>query len=279
MKRPPNASSLQLLPGRAGSYPPAASEVKFQCKLDQPRSQRRSGKSKLRSSAFSGKVFVGRRGISELQVRMVPDVEELGAELEMHLFFDWKLLDEGQIPILQARSQDGVSSRVSECAQLRVGHKRASIKQRSRQAMRPVRISHHVRTRAIEDLAAAIRIGDVHQVVGRREPIAGLRRDNSGDLPVGDELVGNAREMRTEVLAVPERQIIDKVDDESVAHVEIGVAIFQERLRLQPEVALILRAETGRRRVIERVAVGVGRLKLQAIGKALFQAKLQSVVV
>src|SRR5271155_88869 len=279
MKRPANASRLQLLSGRASSYPPAASEVKFQGKLDQSWSERRSRKSKLRSAALGGKVFIGRRGIRELQVWMIPDVEELGAELETHLFFDWKLLDEGQIPILQARSQDRVSSRISECAQLRVGHKRASIKQRSRQAMRPVRISYHIGTRAIEDLAAAIRIGDVHQVIGRCEPIAGLRRDDSGDLPVGDELVGNAREVRAEVLAVPERQIINKVDDESVAHVEIGVAIFQVRLRLQPEVSLILRAQTGRRRVVESVAIGVCGLKLQAVGETLFETKLQAVVV
>src|SRR5271156_4289083 len=160
MKRPPNVSRLQLLSGRASSYPPAASEVKFQGKLDQSWSERRSRKSKLRSAALGGKVFIGRRGIRELQVWMVPDIEELGAELEMHLFFDWKLLDEGQIPVLQSGSANDVSSRVSKSARHRVGDKRAGVKQRSRQATRAVRISHHIGTRAIEDLASAIGIGD-----------------------------------------------------------------------------------------------------------------------
>src|SRR6202034_4126708 len=177
----------------ATSSPVAALEVKFQSELDQPRSQRRGGKAELRSAALGREVFVGRRRIRKLQVRVIPDIEELGAEFEMHLFFHWKLLDEREIPVLQSGAANNVSSCVSEGAQLRVGHKRAGIKERSRQARRCVRISHHVGTRAIEYFASAIGIGDVYQVVGRREPIARLGRNNSGDLPVAYNLVGNSR--------------------------------------------------------------------------------------
>ena len=59
---------------------------------------------------------------------MIPDIEELRPEFKMHLLTHGKLLDEGNIPILQARPANGVSAGISEGPKLSVSDERASIK-------------------------------------------------------------------------------------------------------------------------------------------------------
>ena len=93
--------------------------------------------------------------------------------------------------------------------------------------------------------------------------LPGLCGNNSGHPPIADDLIGDAGNIWGEALALPEGQLINKIEDEPVANVEIGVAILQVGRGLQPEVSLILRAEAGAGSVVQRVAVCVGRLKLQ----------------
>jgi len=120
---------------------------------------------------------------------MVPDIEELRAEFKMHLLAHRKLLDEGNIPVLQARTANGVSTSISKGPELSVGNKRAGIKQGARNTMRTVWIPDHIRTRTVEDGSAAIGVGNVHEIVGSGKPIPGLSGNDSGNLPVPHDLV------------------------------------------------------------------------------------------
>src|ERR1700722_228042 len=116
-------------------------------------------------------------------------------------------------------------------------------------------------------------------MVGRRKPIPGLRRNNSGNLPVSDELIQDSRRVAPKPLILTEGQVVDVAEHEAMASVEIGIAVFQSRVGLQPEVALILRTEASARGVVERMAVGIGRFKLEAIRKSFLEAELQAIVI
>ena len=170
---------------------PQIQKVKFQSELDQSWRHRRSRKAKLRSPELGGEVLVRGGHIRERLVRMVPDVEKFRAELKMHLFANRKLLDERQVPVMQSGAPDNVSSRVSESALLGVGDKSAGVEYRSGQARFSIRICDHIGPRTIENLSSAVGIGGVHDIVRWCEPITCLRRNNSGDLPVADDLVAD----------------------------------------------------------------------------------------
>src|SRR5207247_1858577 len=52
------------------------------------------------------------RGLSE--VRMVEDVEELAAELQLYLLANFEILEQGEVEVFEAGSADCVASRVPE---------------------------------------------------------------------------------------------------------------------------------------------------------------------
>src|SRR5271156_3842399 len=196
---------------------------------------------------------------------MVPDIEELGAKFEMHLLVNRKLFDEREIPVLQSRTANNVSPRISEGSKHGVGHEGAGVEQRSGKTVRAVRVPHHIRTRAVKYRSPAIGIRSVHQIVGGREPIACLRRNNPHDLPVSNNLILKAGRVPAELLIFTERQIVNVAEDEAVPNVKVGIPVFELRICLQTKIPLILRTQTGVRGVVERVTVCVGSLKLQAI--------------
>jgi hypothetical protein len=132
------------------------SEIKFQGDLDQPRGTRRGGKSKLGGAALDRKILVRGHLISKRQVRVIPDIEEFSAKLKMHLFVNRELFDKRHIPVLQSGTADDVSSRVAKSSECGVSNKCASVKERSRNAGFAIRIAHYIRTRAIENLPAAV---------------------------------------------------------------------------------------------------------------------------
>ena len=149
----------------------------------------------MRSPPLGGEVLVRRGHIRERQVWMVPYIEQFRAELKTHLFANGELLDERQVPVLQSGTPNDVSTCVSKRPLGGIGDKGASVEYCSGEARRSVGISNNIGTRTIENFSSAIGIRDVHQIIGGREPIACLRRDNSSDLPVADELVAETRKI------------------------------------------------------------------------------------
>src|ERR1700722_1814033 len=112
----------------APPFPCRRLEIKLQSELHQPRIVRCSGKSELGSAALNGEVFVGSGFVREGQIRMIPDVEEFGAKFEMHLLADWKLFDEGKVPVLQTGATNDVASSISESSQHGIGDEGAGVK-------------------------------------------------------------------------------------------------------------------------------------------------------
>ena len=135
--------------------------------------------------------------------------------------------------------------------------------------MRAVGISDDVGAGTVEYGAAAIGVRSIDQIVSGREPISGLGRNDSGHLPVSDQLIQNSRGVAAKALILAKRQVIDVTEHEAMTNVEIGIAILQSRVGLQPEVTLILRAQIGVGSVVQRMTVGIGRFKLEAIGESL----------
>lgn len=82
-----------------------------------------------------------------------------------------------------------------------------------------------------------------------------------------------------EEFPTPERQLIGIAEDETVAVVEIGVAVFKVGEGLLAKISVVHCAQTGAGRVIERVRVDVSGFEHQSVAKTLFQARQQRVVI
>ena len=126
---------------------------------------------------------------------------------------------------------------------------------------------------------AAVAAGDIGERIGNREPIAGLRAYDTGDLPVSYDLIKHAGRASAKLLAVAKRKLVDVAKHEAMPYIEVGVAVFEIGISLIAKIAVIERSQVRTGSVIHGVRVRVGGLKLQATGKVLLPAHLQGIVV
>ena len=218
-------------------------------------------------------------GVVELGIVMIKSIEELCPELEALLFADGEDLKQRNIPVLDAWPLNDVSASVTERSDDCVRLKGAGVKKCARYTGVSVGISHHVRPRCAGDLSTAIRRGQVGGNVGGCIPVSrGCERD-ACYLPIADDLVPHAGSIASEGFVFAERQVIGVAQNESLTDIKVRVPVLQKGIVLEAEVALILRSQTGAGSVIQGMAPGIGRLKLQAVGGALLETNLQRVVI
>src|SRR5262245_2538193 len=98
---------------------PTISEQNLQSKLNLPRNTDDAGD---RASGTGTN-----RGIGQVKLRRVKDIEKLRAELNFHLFRNREVLEQREIEVHAARSVENVSSRVP-VLKLRRLHERSGIK-------------------------------------------------------------------------------------------------------------------------------------------------------
>ena len=80
-------------------------------------------------------------------------------------------------------------------------------------------------------------------------------------------------------LAFSKGKLVQVAEHETVAHIKIGIAVFQVGIGLVAEVSLILGAQAGAGSIIKRMTISVRGLELQAMSDALFPADLQRMVI
>src|SRR4029077_1508483 len=116
---------------------------------------------------------------------------------------------------------------------------------------------------------ATVAGGDIGEGIGNREPIASLRGYDSRDLPVSDDLVEHAGRASAKLFSIAEGKLVDIAEYEAMAHIEVGVAIFEIGISLITKIAVVERSQVRTGGVIHSVRVSIGRLKLEAMGKVL----------
>lgn len=174
---------------------------------------------------------------------MIPDVEELCAKFHAHLFAYRKELEDRKIPVLKSRSTDDVASRVSEREGNGVIYESASIENGAGHARLSVGIADDVRAYLEEAHAsAAVARGYVGDGVGDGEPISRGSGGDARNLPVADNLVLQPGGVASKLFPVSKWKLINVADHKAVPHVEIGIAVFQKRVTLITEIAVIERA-------------------------------------
>jgi len=137
-----------------------------------------------------------------------------------------------------------VASFVPVGARRGVARERTSIEECVAHAGLAVRIANDIRARAVIAYGAtAIVVRRVVEGIGHSKPVAGGSRDNSGELPVPDELVCESVGIPAKRLSSTEGQIPGVAGDEVMADVEVGVAVLQLRKALVAEVPIGERSE------------------------------------
>lgn len=159
------------------------------------------------------------------KVRVIENVEELAAELQPSSFADWEILVKPQIKVIEARSHDRVATGVSMPARWHVDVERAEVEPLVHGLWPAIRIlpRHCIRSKRIRvPIVAETRI----VYAKRRKPVAGLDSPDSVGLPSSQQGVDEGIQVRTELAALTEWQIVDGAEDETVADIEVGGSVF-----------------------------------------------------
>src|SRR5208283_5899800 len=182
---------------------------------------------------------------------------------------------DGEIPVLQSGTPNNVSPRIAEGEWNCVVHESAGVKQRTWDARFAIGIADEVWPHIVESHAPPAVAGrDIGQRIGDGKPIAGLRGYDARDLPVSDDLIEHAGRASAEGFAVAKGKLVNVAEHEAMPHVEIGVAIFEIRIPLIAEVAIVERPEVCAGSVIFSVRVSIGSLKLHTMREVLFPTHL-----
>src|SRR5215469_12325690 len=174
---------------------------------------------------------------------MVGNVKEFRAELEVGSFAELEQLEHGEVPGLEARSEDRISPRIAEGTEGRI-LERAGVEECSCQAMFPVGIGYNI------GHLQAIGVRETSIRVGGREPVAGGHGRDAGDLPASDDLLLGPAGTANERFSFPEWQLVNVAGCEAMAHIKGSVAFLPLRMLEPAEAVVILRSEVCIRGVV-----------------------------
>jgi hypothetical protein len=204
---------VQRTSSRAGIAPAEVrSELQFQGELDLAgRAEVSGGETGVADDSESGAAgYEGEVGIAE--VRLVEDVEELGAELEVHALGEFGVFDDGEIGVQESRAGNGVASEIAEVASGCVGGIGAG-NGKGIDVAEPVARpagggngADQVGTKGAE-AGGSGELGDGGDDIER---IAGLDLGHQAELPA----IEQARLVK--------RELIEAADDETVPDIEVG---------------------------------------------------------
>jgi len=210
---------------------------------------------------------------------VIENVKELCPEFKMLLFVDVELFNERGVPSRVSGTYDVVAGGVAESAKDRVMGEGAGVEQGAGDAWSGVGIADNGRTRTIEaDGSAAIGIGNGNSV-GRGVVVAGGCGEDSRHLPVTDDLIDDSRRIFGEDPPVAKGQVVDVAEDETVAHVEVSIAVVLVGVALILKISIVDRSKTRAGSVIKGVRKGIRRFVLQTVGVLLLQSNLERVVI
>src|SRR5208283_579231 len=174
---------------------------------------------------------------------------------------------------------DDIASGIAEGSEVRVVGKGAGVEERSRNAWFGIRITHQVGSRAIvTNGSTAVAARDAVNICGG-VVIAGGSGKDARHLPIAKNLVDDAGSFIRKLAPPSEGQIVDVAENETLAHVEVGVAVVLVRKSLVLEISVVHRPQAGARSRIEGVREGVRRFVLEPVRVALLQTNLQRVVI
>src|SRR5215510_13279757 len=189
---------------------------------------------------------------------MVKEIKRIRTNLEVESFGDLGVLNHCQINISEVRTQDAVATHVSESGR-RAGRLNREI---CRKHPLIQRIFGH---RNLAQNQRSDRVSDAGDVSARNyygKWISTLRAHNRRQLPSAYRAIAF------------ERQLINRVDDEAVTGIEVGVAFAAydvQAVRHDHSVAVA-------RHIVNGVRVGVRGVELQAMGELFVSSDPQGVI-
>src|SRR5262249_38871337 len=178
---------------------------------------------------------------------MIEHIERIHMELQVHLLAEFGALQHGEIEVLEVRSYDAIATYVAK----RIGYR----------SERGSRIHKPVQGKRV--------LGKLNGTVGIRPNGVADTRDGAG----GEYYVKGISTLQTDNRrngpAAHERiplegQIVDRVDDEPVAGIEVGGAAAAKDVRavLHNDSVIVARG------LIDGVRPRIGRVELQTVGHA-----------
>jgi hypothetical protein len=263
-----------------GSPPPHLNlEVELQRKLNFTRV---TGTSRVRTQDWrkrAGNLSKGtrRRDVCARvrKVRMVEGIEELGAELELVSFCEFELLEQTQVPHLNAWAMEQTRRAIPELPWSRLS-KSGWINQEAGCCIKIV-----IGCRTSKRVPEAIRVNGIvriHQaVVGGRHAVgcSSLQSNNAVELPIAEPAARKAPSVH-KPFALTERQVPDEITDKTAANVQDRVAHFGS------VVVGVLRQLCGCQvvaEVSEAVAERIAQIEAEVPRHASAQRDFQTVVV
>src|SRR5713226_1888722 len=233
---------------------------------------------------------VGQAARRRVEVGMVERVVHLQPEIEVLLFSSMKLLADGQIEVLVARSDFGAFRSRSEGAWSGVPVLTSAVVHAGCRANRNICSEPVIDVRVLViETAVAVRpkrstnnlIAGVAPVDGHREP--GMDTGDEVHLPAAGDQIGRPVHVPAEGPVAAHGQLIIAAEAEDVRGVEEGSAVIAMAVISILEVrALASRGSGGAvvaQVIRQRLAKGVGRVEIQTSAVTLAGGHLEAVVV
>ena len=204
--------------------------------------------------------------VRRIEVRVVQQIENFRAKLQVQAFADFRILQHGEIPSSEPRSNIGVSSSITvKTDRCRRRDKRIGI-----EPLIGIASYHRAGEIGIEKWPDGIsRVPAIRRVIAelRGERKSGLGGDNAGNRPPADCRARKAAAVIRKTLAAAEGQFVKDVRDAYMFDIESCqpfVSSQIQRVRNQAR-------SVARRGLIQRISV------VQSFGKGINPAQQQSV--